>query len=158
NSATAPGSRLPAHLLAKGADPVVGGLPLGLGVASAGGAVLTGGRVGTEELHAGQLGVEIAEAVGDDFVVDVALEVDDEAVLPQRLLGGPRRQPREVDVAGRELAEDGVQAAGAVGVLEAHDARLVVAADRRYGLTRDQHKAGGVLLAVLDVGGDDLEA
>src|SRR5205823_11017932 len=113
-SATAPVARLPAHLRAEAADPVVGGLPLGLRVAAHGGTVLAGRRVRAEELHAGQLGVQITQTVGDDLVVHVAFEVDDEAVLAQRLLGRARGQPGEVDVAGRELAEDGVQAAGPV--------------------------------------------
>ena len=53
-------------------------------------------------------------------------EVDDEAVVAQPLLGGPRLELGQVDVAGRELPEDAVQAAGVVRPLEAHDARLVV--------------------------------
>src|SRR5207245_1280177 len=84
------GTRLPRlDLTAERVDPLVGRLPLGLGVAAAGGSVLAGGRVGAEELHPGQLGVEVAEAVGDDLVGHVALEVDDEAVVTERLLGWP---------------------------------------------------------------------
>src|SRR5205814_8240056 len=59
-SATAPASTLPADLLAKGVDPVVGRLPLGFGVAAQGGAVLARGRVRAEELQVLQLRVEVA--------------------------------------------------------------------------------------------------
>src|SRR4051812_49884504 len=53
-----------------------------------------------------------SQAVGHHLVVDVALQVDDEAVLAQAGLGRPRLQLGQIDVAGRELPEDGVQAAG----------------------------------------------
>ena len=55
------------------------------------------------------------------------LEVDDEAVVAQSLLGRSRLELGQVDVARGELAQDAVQAAGMVRPLEAHDARLVVA-------------------------------
>ena len=43
--------------------------------------VRAGGRVRTEELHVRQLGVQVAQAVGHHLVGEVALEVDDEAVV-----------------------------------------------------------------------------
>ena len=60
-----------------------------LGLAADRGAVLAGGGVGAEELHVGLLEREVAEAVGHHLVGDVTLEVDEEAVVAEALLGGP---------------------------------------------------------------------
>ena len=65
--------------------------------------------------------------VGHDLVGDVALAVDEEAVVAEALLGRPRLELGEVDRARRELLEDPEQRARAVRALEAHDRRLVVA-------------------------------
>ena len=92
-------------------DPPPASRPRGLGLTSDGRARRSGRRVRAEELDAGQLGVEVAQAVADHRVGDVALEVDDEAVVAECLLGRPRLELAQVDVAGRELAEDGVEAA-----------------------------------------------
>ena len=70
-----------------------------------------GRGVGAEELDSGQPGVQVAEAVGDDLVGDVTLEVDDEAVVAERLLRRARLELGQVDVPRRELAEDRVEAA-----------------------------------------------
>ena len=56
------------------------------------------------------------EAVGHHRVGHVAFEVDDEAVVAERLLGRSGLQLRQVDVPCREVAEDGVQAAGMVAL------------------------------------------
>ena len=78
-----------------------------------------------------QAGVQVPQAVGHHLVGHVALEVDDEAVLAQLLLGRPGLQLHQVEVPGRELAQDPVQAPRVVGRLEAHHARLVVPRRRR---------------------------
>lgn len=44
--------------------------------------------------------MEVAEAVGDHLVVDVAVDVDDEAVIAEALFGRPRLQFGQVQVAG----------------------------------------------------------
>ena len=68
-------------------EPVVGLAPAGVGVLPGGAGVGAGGRVRPEELHAALLGVEVAQAVGQQLVGDVAVGVDDEAVVaePARL-------------------------------------------------------------------------
>ena len=64
----------PAHSMSAAdvAQPVVGGLPGRVGLAALLGAVLPGRRVRAEELHPGQPGVEVAQAVGHHLVADVA--------------------------------------------------------------------------------------
>ena len=123
----------------------VGQLPEGgqpcLGVLAAPGCLLShlfapvpGRRIGAEELQPGQLLVQLLEAVADDLVGDVALEVDDEAVVAEPLLGRTGLELGEVEAAGRELAEDLVQAPRPVGVLETDDPRPIVAGRRRYAV------------------------
>ena len=102
-----------------------------LGVAPAGRAVGAGGRVGAQELQLPQAGVQVPQAVGHYLVGHVALEVDDEAVLAELPFGRPGLQLHQVEVPGRELAEDPVQAPGMVARLKAHDAGLVVPGRRR---------------------------
>ena len=67
------GSAAVAHLGAEVGDPSLGLAPCGVGLLAHGRPVLAGSRVRAEELHAGQLGVQDAQAVGDDLVGDVAL-------------------------------------------------------------------------------------
>ena len=69
------------------------------------GAIFAGGRLRTEEFHAGQPGMEISEAVRHDLVADMARQVDDEAILAERFLRGARLELAQVDVARRELPE-----------------------------------------------------
>ena len=91
-------------------------------------AVEPGDRIRAEELHLRDLGREGAQAVGDELVGDVALEVDEEAVVAEALLRRPALELGEVDRArprtpgGSPSSEPGRSAA-----LEADDARLVVA-------------------------------
>ena len=85
-------------------DPVVGLAPGRVGLGAQRRTVITGGRVRAEELDAGELGMKDAEAVGHDFVGEVALEVDQKAVVTEAPLGGPRLELGQVDAAGRELA------------------------------------------------------
>ena len=66
-------------------QPVVGGPPGHACFAAPFLPAQTGGRVGAEELHAGQAGVQVAQAVTDHLVIDVAAQVDDEAVIAQPL-------------------------------------------------------------------------
>ena len=62
----------------------------------------------------GLLRREVAEAVGDELVGDVAFEVDEEAVVAEALLGRPRLELGEVDRTRRELLQDREQRAGSV--------------------------------------------
>ncbi len=114
-------------------------------------------RVRAEELHLGLLRREVAETVGDELVVEVALEVDEEAVVAEVALGGPRLELGDVDRARRELLQDREQRTGTVLALEAHDRRLVVTGRRGHAVAH-QHEAGLVLGVVLDLAGQDLEA
>src|SRR5580693_10383622 len=50
------------------------------------GPVLAGGRVRTEELHPRQAGMKVPQAVRHDLVPHMTRQVDDEAVVTQRLL------------------------------------------------------------------------
>src|SRR5437879_7184697 len=85
------------------------------------------------------------------------LQVDDEAVLTQTPLGGAGLELGQVDVPSREVAQDPVQAAGPVAVLEAHDAGLVVAGRGRDTRAGEEDEAGLVLGMVLYVRGQHLE-
>jgi hypothetical protein len=102
--------------------------------------------------------VKVSQAVGDDLVGDVTLEVDDEAVVPETPLGWPRLQLRQVDVTGRELPDDRVKAARMIEPLEADDARVVVARRARYSRTRHRYEASLVLRVVLDLLGENDES
>src|SRR4051794_11890478 len=81
--------KLPAHETSQRRDPLVGSPPRRLRVTADGLTVLARCRIRAEELQRLELGVQVAQAVGDHLVVDVTLEVDDEAVLPQAPLGRP---------------------------------------------------------------------
>ncbi len=91
----------------------VGLAPGHVGVAPHGGAVRAGRGVRAEELHVACLILQVAQAVGDELVVDVALEVDQEAVVAEAPLGGAGLELGQVDGPRRELLEDGEQAARA---------------------------------------------
>ena len=49
--------------------------------------MVSGCRIRAEEFHPGLVGVQISQAVRDNFVGDVALKVDDEAIVAQTALG-----------------------------------------------------------------------
>ena len=66
----------------------------------------TADRIRAEELHLGLLRREVAQPVGDQLVGDVALDVDEEAVVAEAALGRARLELRQVDRARRELLED----------------------------------------------------
>src|SRR5215207_11057020 len=89
-SITAPSLRVLADQRAHVGHPTLGiAVCLRCRVTS-GAALRTGKRVRAEELHLLLLRAEVAEAVGDDLVGDVALEVDEEAVVAEVALGGSR--------------------------------------------------------------------
>src|SRR5580698_3824024 len=92
------------------AQPIVRRLPGCVGLAPLLRGECTGSRIGAEEFHAGQAGMEITEAVRDDLVAHVARQVDDEAIVTERLLRGAGLQFRQVDVPCGELPENAVQA------------------------------------------------
>ena len=75
--------------------------------------------------------MEIPETIRDDLVTHMARQVDDEAVLAERLLCGAGLQLGQIDVARGELPENAVQASRVIGPLETDDARLVVPRGRR---------------------------
>ena len=105
------------------------------------------------------LGVQRAQGVGHQLVVDVGLGVDDEAVVAEP--AGLRRsaeQVRQVDPPGGELLEDRDQAARLVGPLEHDHRRAVVARRRRDAVAGDEHEPGLVARVVGDVAGEHVEA
>src|SRR5687767_9887218 len=99
-------------------DPVGGVTPRLLGLAADPGAVLTGSVVRAQEEDVLVLGLEVAQGVGHQLVADVALEVDDEAVVAEAALGGTALEAAQVDAARRELLEDREQRARDIGLLE----------------------------------------
>ena len=118
-----------------------------------------GGRIRAEELHRALLGVQRPHRVGQQFVGDVRLGVDDEAVVAEAAgLGRAAREVRQVDPAGRELLQDRHEAARLVGALVDDERGLVVAGGCRDAVTGHDDEPGLVVLVVGDVGGDDLEA
>ena len=136
-------------------QPVVGGLPGGVGLSPLLGTVLARGRVRAQELHPGQTGMEVAQAVGHHLVAHVAREVDHEAVVAETLLGRARLELGQVDVARRELAEDAVQAAR--GGRPAGSTRCSSCRGRWAWApgSGPQHEPGLVVRMVLDVLGED---
>src|SRR5690606_2587962 len=106
-----PGRRPSADLAAQALDPLAGRPPCRLGLAAAGRTVVARRGERAQELHVLDLGLEVAEAVGHQLVADVALEVDEEAVVPQALLRGAGLELGEVDRPGGELLQDREQGA-----------------------------------------------
>ena len=106
-------------------------------------AVGAGRRVGAEELHV-VLGLEVAQAVGHQLVVEVALEVDDEAVVteaPASWAATPSFTRLMARAANSwRMAE---QRPGRVGPLEHDDGRLVVPRGRRDVVTGRHHRRSG---------------
>ena len=98
------------------------------------------------------------ERLGDPGVGDMALEVDAEEVVAQRLTGGPRLDAREVDPAHGELVEDRHESAGLVEAHEQAERRLVGTRGRR-DRARQAHEdeAGRGVLGVADAVGEDVE-
>ena len=92
--------------------------------------MLPEGGVGAEELHGSELAVQLFQAVSDDLVAQVSFELDDKAVVTEAQPGGTRLDLGEIEVPSGELPEDLVQVTGAVGLLEAHKARAIVAGRR----------------------------
>src|SRR3954452_12343418 len=107
-------------------QPVVGLAPAGIGVLASGTGMGTGGRIRAEELHAALLGVEITQHVGQQLVGDVAVGVDDEAVVAQPpRLGRAALQARQIDAPGGKLLQDRDETPRLVGPL-VHDQRGLV--------------------------------
>jgi len=69
--------------------------------------------------------VQLFQAVAHHLVTQVALELDDKAVVAEAELGRARLDLGEVQVPGGELAEDLMKVARSVGLLEANEARAV---------------------------------
>ena len=86
-----------------------------------------GGGIGAQELHGTLLGAEVAQGVGDEFVADVPLGVENEALVTESAaLGRPRGHVCEIDAARGELLENGDQAARFVGPLVDDDRGAVM--------------------------------
>src|SRR5262249_62433887 len=94
--------------------------------------------------------------VGDQLVGDVAVEIDEEAIVAEAALRRSRLELGEVDGAGGELLQDRQQRPRTVLALEAHDTGLVVAGRRRDAVPYED-EACLVLGVVLDLCGDQLE-
>ena len=119
----------------------------------------TRGRVRTKELHAALFGVEGPEGIGHEFVGDVPIEIDDEAIVAEAaVLGGPREEVVHVDSSSGELLQDRDEAAGFVGALVHHDPRAVVPTRCRHRTASDHHEPRLIAVVVLDVLGEHVEA
>ncbi len=70
-------------LLAQRRDPGFRVAPRAVGLRAHRFAVVAAGGIRPEELHVALLAVQPAQRVGDDLVGDVALHVDDEAVVAE---------------------------------------------------------------------------
>ena len=88
------------------------------------------------------------------LVVDVAGQVDEEAVLPLGVVRGPRLDAVHADAVARERAEYVEQRAGLVVDEDQH--RGAVVPRRREDAAADHQEARGVVLVVLDRAHDDL--
>ena len=111
------------HRLQPG-HPVACRLPAGVDMRLVVAGHLAGDRVRAEELDPPLLEVQRAQRVGEQFVGDVGLGVDHEAVVAEpAVLGRPAQQVGQVDPPGGELLEDRDQAARRVGALEDDERR-----------------------------------
>ena len=147
----------PPHLRAELLDPVRGIPPRLARTGAPRVRGLAGDGIRAEELHVRLLRREGAQAVGHELVGDVALEVDEEAVVPEALLRRAALELAQVQRTGGELLEDPEQRPRTVGPLEADDAGLVVTA-RRRDPRADDDEPGLVLRVVLDLGREPLQA
>ena len=99
------------------------------------------GRVRAEELHGPLLRMQRAHDVGHEFVGDMAIGIQNEAVVAETTaLGGPAEQIRQVDAARRELLQNADEASGLIGALIHHKRRAIVSGWRRHKLLTDEHK------------------
>ena len=104
--------------------------------------VFAGSRVRAEELHRSLLRVQRAHRIGEQLVVDVAVGVEDEAVVAQpAALGGSAEQVAEVDPSRGELLQDADQAARLVGALVDDERGAVVAGRGRDAVGADKNEA-----------------
>ena len=74
--------------------------------------------------------MQLFQAVADDLVAQVTFQLDDKAVVTEAELGRTRLDLGEVQASGGELPEDLMQVAGPIGLLEADQARAVMASGR----------------------------
>lgn len=88
------------------------------------------------------------------LIVDMAGQVDEEAVLPLGVVRGPRLDPVHADAVTRERAEYVEQHTGLVVDEDQH--RGAVVARWREDAAADHQEARGVVLVVLDRAHDDL--
>ncbi len=94
--------------------------------------------------------MQLLQAVADDFVAQVPFQLDNKAVVAKTKPGRTRLDLGEVQVSGGELPEDLVQVAGAVCLLEADQARTVMARGRGQHPPCHEDKTGLVTRVVLD--------
>ncbi len=118
---------------------------------------LAEGRIRAQELHCGELAVQLLQAVANNLVVEMTFEFNDKAVVAKTKLGRTRLDLGEVQVPGSELPKDLVQATGPVGLLKANQARAIVAGRRRKDASRNQHETSLVARVVLHRGCNRLE-
>ena len=81
--------------------------------------------------------LKIREAVRDDVVADVSIELDDKTVIPESKFGRTAFELGQVDVASGETTEDAIERPRSVGILETYDRRAVIA--RRCGNNAPSH-------------------
>src|SRR5664280_2241023 len=84
-----------------------------------------GTRIRAQETHLGADPLQPHQCLADPLVVDVALAVDREAIVPEPTPVGARLDPGQVDATGGELLKEFKQATGVILMLEQHDRGLV---------------------------------
>jgi len=103
-------------------------------------------------------GVQIAQRVGHQLVLNVSVGVHDEAIIAESAsFRRARQQNRQIDSSRGELLQNGNQTSGFVGPLEHDYRRLVVASRAGHGIFADQDEPGLVSGMVGDVFGNHIE-
>ena len=97
------------------------------------------------------------QRLGHPGLGDVAVGVDEHAVLTETLFGRPRLDLHQVDATERELVEHPHQQPRTVLSEEDHH-RGLVGTGRAADPTTEREEAGGVAIEVLDVRDEDLES
>src|SRR5579872_7396877 len=87
----------------------------------------------------------------------MALEVDEEHVVPLAPVRGARLDAGQAHLVPRERLEQPVERPGGIGVTDRYEGRGSVGATWRKELAAQDQKARGVVGAVLDLGRQDLE-
>src|SRR5690606_28101698 len=113
-------------------------------------------RIRAEHAHVPGEIVDLGERILQRRLVHVSLHVDEEGVLPDRAMRGPRFDPVHADAGACEWFQDPVERTGLVA--DRDHQRGAVVARRREQCASDHQEARGVVAAVLDRPGHHLHA